>query len=196
MNAGIYEPAWSNFWDDTEDAQEHYATVSINVEHPIKLTRIAIRSLLGRNKKGVVLCVASMSGLRSKFGSVLYCATKHAIVGFVKGLGLLEEAEGIKVVAICPGRVHTPLWTGRDDLETNFNYVEADSATPEEMAWEMLKLVQEGRFGGGTVYRAEKGGGEVAIEGIGEEDVKERMELPETKRVQGILSKERGVASR
>jgi NAD(P)-dependent dehydrogenase (short-subunit alcohol dehydrogenase family) len=105
-NAGIYEPAWSNFWDDTEDDQGHYAAVSINVEHPIKLTRIAIRSLLSENKKGVVLCVSSLSGLRSKYGSVLYCATKHAIVGFVKGMGLAEELEGVKVVAICPGCVH------------------------------------------------------------------------------------------
>lgn len=105
-NAGIYEPVWSNFWDDTEDDQGHYAAVSINVEHPIKLTRIAIRSLLSENKKGVVLCVSSLSGLRSKYGSVLYCATKHAIVGFVKGMGLAEELEGVKVVAICPGCVH------------------------------------------------------------------------------------------
>lgn len=69
----------------------------------MKLTRIAIRSLLSENKKGVVLCVSSLSGLRSKYGSVLYCATKHAIVGFVKGMGLAEELEGVKVVAICPG---------------------------------------------------------------------------------------------
>jgi NAD(P)-dependent dehydrogenase (short-subunit alcohol dehydrogenase family) len=50
-----------------------------------------------------VLLVSSLSGLRSKYGSVLYCASKHAIVGFVKGMGLAEDLEGVKVVGICPG---------------------------------------------------------------------------------------------
>jgi NAD(P)-dependent dehydrogenase (short-subunit alcohol dehydrogenase family) len=71
----------------------------------VKLTRIAIRALLKYDKKGVVLLVSSLSGLRSKYGSVLYCTTKHAIVGFVKGMGLSEDLEGVKVVGICPGYV-------------------------------------------------------------------------------------------
>jgi len=102
-NAGIFEPKWSNFWDDEES--EGYAAMRINVEHPIKLTRMAVRALLKKDKKGVVLCVSSASGLRSKYGSALYCATKHAIVGFVKGMGLCEDLEGVKVVCICPGYV-------------------------------------------------------------------------------------------
>ncbi|KAK5240146.1 hypothetical protein LTR40_014023, partial [Exophiala xenobiotica] len=34
--AGVFDPSWSNFWDDTED--ESYKTVAINIQHPVKLT--------------------------------------------------------------------------------------------------------------------------------------------------------------
>jgi hypothetical protein len=65
--AGVFEPSWSNFWDDTED--ESYKTARINVNHPLKLTRIATRALLAKNKK--VLC-ASWLALRGTLGILLH----------------------------------------------------------------------------------------------------------------------------
>jgi NAD(P)-dependent dehydrogenase (short-subunit alcohol dehydrogenase family) len=77
--------------------------VDINVNHPIKLARIAIRTLLGKNKKGVVLIVGSIAGFQGTFSAPLYCATKHAIVGFVRSMEPLERLEGVKVVCVAPG---------------------------------------------------------------------------------------------
>ena len=91
----------SNFWFDTETA--HYTSVDINISHPIKLTRIAIRALLSRNKPGVVLVVSSVAGLIGSYPSALYCATKHALVGFTKSLGPADREEGVKIVCACPG---------------------------------------------------------------------------------------------
>ena len=99
----ILQP-WSNFWDDTET--ERYAEVDINVNHPIKLTRIAIRTLLGKNKKGVVLIVSSIAGLEGGYPVPLYCATKHAVIGFVKSMAQADPLEGVKVVTICPEYSH------------------------------------------------------------------------------------------
>lgn len=91
---------WSSFWNDTEE--NGYDSVAINVDHPIKLTRIAIQALLGKNKKGVVCILASVAGLAGTYAVPLYCATKHAMVGFVKSMKLCDELEGVKVTAICP----------------------------------------------------------------------------------------------
>lgn len=52
--------AWSNWWDDTED--DRYAELDINVTHALKLSRIAMRALLSRGKRGVILIVASLAG--------------------------------------------------------------------------------------------------------------------------------------
>ena len=62
-----------------------------------------MRALLGKNKKGVICCIASIGGLIGHYAAALYCATKHAIVGLVKSLGMADVEEGVKVVGICPG---------------------------------------------------------------------------------------------
>ncbi|CAN8105080.1 unnamed protein product [Discula destructiva] len=160
--AGIFEPPWSNFWVDTEG----YATTRINREHPIKLTRLAIRALRGGgDKKGVVLTVASSgSGLIG----TLYCTSKHAIVGLMESLGHVDAAEGVKVVCICPTIVATPLWEDReDDRAKDYKYGEEGSArdTPEEVANAMLRLVEEGKYAGGTVLRKTQAEEHIAIEG-------------------------------
>ena len=118
-SAGIFEPVctsfllfspppplthdqkWASFWEDTESTR--YATVDINVNHPIKFTRLAIRALLGENKKGVVCLVSSISALGSAYSSPVYCASKHALWGFVKSMAPLDALEGVKVTSICPG---------------------------------------------------------------------------------------------
>ena len=106
--AGVCEPAWSNFYDDTEE--DGYAQLSINLIHPLKLSRMAVRALLGRNKKGVVLLVSSTSGIAGTYALPLYTATKHGILGFVRSMAESDRLEGIKVVAVCPGYIPTPLF--------------------------------------------------------------------------------------
>ncbi|KAI9719761.1 MAG: hypothetical protein M1812_003249 [Candelaria pacifica] len=147
--AGVFEPPWSNFWDDNE--KERYAEVDINVNHPIKLTRIAMRALLGKDKKGVVLIVASVAGLQGLYSTALYSATKHAMVGFTKSMAAADRLEGVKVVCICPGAVETPLWTDREDKMSQFSFRDMPSNTPEEVAKAMADLVQDGQYDGGTV---------------------------------------------
>ncbi|RDW94818.1 NAD(P)-binding Rossmann-fold containing protein-14 [Coleophoma crateriformis] len=145
--AGVFEPSWSNFWDDTED--DGYSQVDINVTHPMKLSRIAIRSLLGRNKKGVILCVASLAGFQGTFSAPLYCATKHAVIGFVRSLAELERLEGIKVVGIAPGLVRTPLWTDYPEKMEQFGYTMASSITAEDVAKAMADAITDGKVLGG-----------------------------------------------
>lgn len=69
----------------------------------MKLSRIAIRSLLKKRKPGVVLVVASLAGYMGTFSSPLYCATKHACVGFVRSMAELDRLENIKFTLVAPG---------------------------------------------------------------------------------------------
>jgi len=193
--AGVFEPTWSNFWNDTED--ERYAQVDINVNHPIKLTRIGIRALLGKNKKGVVVITASTAGLGGNYNASLYCATKHAIVGFVKSMGEADQLEGIKVVAICPGVVMSPLWTDRDDNKMEQFGVgkTTEYMTPDDIGKSIVNLVTKGEYPGGTVLKRDIPGEEVVFEGG-----KGALNDPAGRRIgsyapiQAILKKERGAA--
>lgn len=104
--AGVCEPAWSNFYDDTEE--DGYAQLSINLIHPLKLSRMAIRALLSKDKKGVILLVSSTSGIAGTYALPIYTASKHGILGFVRSMVESDPIEGVKVVAVCPGYIFPP----------------------------------------------------------------------------------------
>jgi NAD(P)-dependent dehydrogenase (short-subunit alcohol dehydrogenase family) len=91
----------TGFWGDEE--HEAYALLNINLGHPIKLTRIAIRTFVKHQKRGVVLVTSSIAGTNGHLGTPLYVASKHGTLGFVKSLAKMEDLADIKVVAICPG---------------------------------------------------------------------------------------------
>lgn len=116
--------------------------MSINAEHPIKLTRIAMRSLLGANKPGVVLIVASAAGLRGSYTAPLYCATKHAVVGFTKSMAQADKDENVKVVCVCPGMVDTPLWTGEEakDAADQHSFTTDVCVEAEEVGRAMIEM--------------------------------------------------------
>lgn len=155
--AGVFEPQWSSFLYDTE--AEHYKTLQINTEHPIKLTRIAMRSCLAANKPCVVLIVASMAGITGSYGAALYCTSKHAVVGFTKSMAQADVDENCKVVAVCPGMVSTPLWTGEaaKDVAKQYSYTDDMCITSEDVAEAMLEMVQSGEYAGGSLLEVSKG---------------------------------------
>lgn len=99
--AGIFEPKWSHFWNDTET--QSYKTIQVNVEHPVKATRLAIRSFLKANKPGVVAHISSIGGQTTRLTVPIYCATKAFINHFVRAFADLEPREGIRIVAVAPG---------------------------------------------------------------------------------------------
>lgn len=59
---------------DAAAGKSHYSSVAINLEHPIRLARIAIRCLIGSNKQGVILNLASDAGT---YSYLLICAFVH-----------------------------------------------------------------------------------------------------------------------
>jgi 3-oxoacyl-[acyl-carrier protein] reductase len=60
-------------------------------------------------KRGYVISIASMSGLRGKRGQSAYCASKFGLVGLTEAI--YEELKGtnIRVTAVCPSSVDTTL---------------------------------------------------------------------------------------
>ena len=60
-------------------------------------------------KTGVIINMASISGLIAGGGGAAYTASKHAIVGYTKQLDYDYGKEGIRVNAIAPGAIQTPM---------------------------------------------------------------------------------------
>lgn len=60
---------------------------------------------------GPIVVTASLAGLTDMQADPVYALTKHALVGFVRSVAPQLSARGIRINAICPGPVDTPLVT-------------------------------------------------------------------------------------
>ena len=76
-----------------------------NVRGAIFATQQLLPLLQG---SGAIVNVASDAALHGNYGCPLYCASKGALVAFTRALAL-DLAPGIRVNAVCPGDVDTPL---------------------------------------------------------------------------------------
>ncbi|RMZ69623.1 3-oxoacyl-[acyl-carrier- ] reductase [Pyrenophora seminiperda CCB06] len=146
--AGLFDPPFSNFWQDPEQVHG-YMQVDVNVNHPIKLTRLAIKKSLGKGKRASVCIIASVAGISGNMAAPMYCATKHAMVGFVKSLASTEPLTGVKVTTLCPAAVLTPLFDAQKLKQFS---VHTDRAlTPEACATQLLELLQKRDYPCGSV---------------------------------------------
>jgi NAD(P)-dependent dehydrogenase (short-subunit alcohol dehydrogenase family) len=72
---------------------------------------------------GSIVFISSVSGLTSGMHSLAYSASKHALHAITEALAIAYGPKGIRVNAICPGTMETPLWSRevRDDLAARLN---------------------------------------------------------------------------
>jgi NAD(P)-dependent dehydrogenase (short-subunit alcohol dehydrogenase family) len=97
---------------------------------------------------GVIVNTASVAGLRADPGMAPYVAAKHAVVGLTKAAAIDYAASGIRVNAIAPGLVRTPMtarWLNDPQMRDR---VLADSpirraAEPEDIAGLVLFLASD-----------------------------------------------------
>lgn len=79
-----------------------------NVKGTYFVTKAVLPSMVEK-QQGIIINMASIAGLISGGGGVAYTASKHAIVGFTKQLSYDYIKQGIRVNAIAPGAIQTPM---------------------------------------------------------------------------------------
>ncbi len=109
--------------------------MAANVDAVFFLSRAAVRAMRGAG--GAIVNLGSTVGLVGCAGMPAYCASKGAVVQLTRAMALDHAAEGIRVNAVCPGAVDTPMLISEH----------ADpSATPEAVHARNLASIPQGRI--------------------------------------------------
>ncbi|MEH6551193.1 MAG: SDR family NAD(P)-dependent oxidoreductase [Pseudomonadales bacterium] len=121
--------------------------VGINLSSVFHLSHAAMPHLIKTG--GNIVNMASSAGLVGQAYNTMYCATKAGVVMFTKALAIEFSGKGVRVNAVCPGGVKTPLVDGFTFPEgADMNLFSKlmpllDMAEPEEIANAVCYLADE-----------------------------------------------------
>jgi NAD(P)-dependent dehydrogenase (short-subunit alcohol dehydrogenase family) len=107
VNAAGYAVAGT--MEATEPA-EWERLFAVNARAPYILMRLALPLL--RGSRGLIVNVASLSGVEPADGLAVYGASKAALISLTHSLAVEVQGDGIRAVTINPGYVDTPMAAG------------------------------------------------------------------------------------
>ncbi len=132
----------------TEQSAETYAaTFDTNVLGVVLSLKHELRAMYPQ-KRGSIINVSSVVGQFGIAGASIYVASKHAVEGLTKSAALEAAGTGVRVNAVAPGPIETPMlnrFTGSEENKQGFlQHIPLKRAgTPEEVAQTILFLASD-----------------------------------------------------
>jgi NAD(P)-dependent dehydrogenase (short-subunit alcohol dehydrogenase family) len=127
------------------------AVMAVNVTGVWLNLKFAIRAMLAGGRRGSIVNTSSGLGMRGAPQMGAYSASKHAVIGLTKAAALECAPAGIRVNAICPGTVDTPMMASLEKKEGTPGYRQRTEqsipigryGTPEEVAEVVVFLLSD-----------------------------------------------------
>src|SRR4051794_34464529 len=91
--------------------QDWDSVMDVNLRGPFLVATEGARRMVAAKRGGAIINIASVGGLRILQGVVSYTASKAALVQMTKHMAVELARHGIRVNALCPGYVETPINT-------------------------------------------------------------------------------------
>lgn len=89
---------------------------AVNVKGMFFTMQAVLQGLVDAGKTGSIINLASQAGRRGEALVSHYCATKAAVISYTQSAALAMAPYGIRVNAIAPGVIDTPMWEHVDGL--------------------------------------------------------------------------------
>jgi len=136
-NAGIFNMASI----DKVTVEDYRRQYDINVGGTIFACQAVVPSMKKRGG-GAIINFSSQAGRRGEANVMLYCSTKAAVISITQSLALELAGDNIRVNAIAPGVIDTPMW---DVVDAQF--AEYENKPKGQKKREVGEAVPLGRMG-------------------------------------------------
>ncbi|SDG02348.1 Enoyl-(Acyl carrier protein) reductase [Celeribacter baekdonensis] len=130
---------------------------AVNVEGCFFTLQATARLMIRHGRPGAIVTLASQAGRRGEAASPFYAATKASVISLTQSAALDLIGRGIRVNAVAPGNIDTPMWT---QVDASFAARDGQSlgdktrsvaamipiarfATPEEVAEVVVFLISD-----------------------------------------------------
>ena len=145
----------------TEATEELWDRVmAVNLKSIFLASRHAVPHM-ERAGGGSIVCIASVAGMTGEMGQVAYNTSKHGVIGLVRCMAYDHAAAGIRVNAVCPGAIDTPLLSPlTEERRTRLEglHMMRRLGRPEEIARAVLYLAgDESSFTTGAAHVVDGG---------------------------------------
>ena len=91
------------------DEQQWDEMIDVNLKGVWQAVKAIAPLMIERGQGGAITLTASVAGLKAYYGTTAYGAAKHGVIGLMKTLAADLGPHMIRVNAICPATVNTPM---------------------------------------------------------------------------------------
>ncbi|ROV97114.1 hypothetical protein VMCG_07528 [Cytospora schulzeri] len=141
-NAGTIEMPTRRVNPDSIEAPPppDFTSLEVNLKGGINTVHLARHYLNLSPEKGSIVITSSSAGIWPAYWAPVYTASKFGLVGFMRTVAHIYKPEGIRVNALCPGAVRTPLMP-----PAAWECMPEDVFTPIELIGEIVLKMAEGK---------------------------------------------------